>query len=171
MEKKKGNKVLKFLGSLDIYAAIVIMLVLLAITVTNVFMRYVMRSPITWVDELQLFLFLWVVYLSAGAAFRYSSHVAIEIVVDSLKGNVRKAAEFLAFICSLVILIYLMYQSNRYYLQLVSTNKIATLLRISYKYVYAVVPIGNALMVVSMIIYYLRELFGLKLGKEEEEEV
>jgi len=170
MENKKENKVLKFLGSLDIYVASIIMLVLLGITVVNVFMRYVMRSPITWVDELQLFLFLWIVYLSAGAAFRHSSHVAIEIIVDSLKGNAKKAAEIFAFLCSLLIMIYLIYQSNRYYMQLVSTNKIATLLRVSYKYVYGVVPIGNVLMLVSMVVYYLREIFGLSLGKEPEEE-
>ena len=76
MEKKKENKVLKSLGSLDIYVASIIMLVLLGITVVNVFMRYVMRSPITWVDELQLFLFLWIVYLSAGAAFRHSFSIS-----------------------------------------------------------------------------------------------
>ena len=168
MNKKiQDNKLLRILSNLDIWVAGIIMLALLILTFVNVLMRYVARSPITWADELQLFMFLWIVYLAAGAGFRNGSHVVIEILVDSLPAKAKRFFEILAFILSMIIVIYLMIQSNASYMQLIHTNKIATLLRVSFKWVYLCIPIGNVLMVVSLVIYYYRELFGKKEAEQE----
>ncbi len=167
MNEKKQSNLLKVLSNLDIWVAAIIMFALLILTFVNVLMRYVARSPITWADELQLFMFLWIVYLCAGAGFRNGSHVVIEILVDSLPAKAKKACEIVAFIVSIVVVVFLMIQSNAYYFQLIKTGKIATLLRVPFKYIYVCIPIGNVLMVISLIIYYFRDVFGI--GKKNEE--
>lgn len=165
MDESKKKSPWGVIGNLDIAAACIVLALLLCLTFVNVIMRYIMRSPITWAEELQMFMFLWIVYLAAGAAFRHSSHVVIEIIVDALPKGPKRIAEIIGFVLSLIVLCYLAIQGNAYYMQMVSTGKISTLLRIPYKYAYAVIPIGNVLMIVSLIYFYVNLLF-LK-GKEE----
>lgn len=167
MAEPKKKTFLDILGELDVAAACIVLFLLLCLTFVNVIMRYIMRSPITWAEEMQMFMFLWVVYLAAGAAFRNSSHIAIEILVDSLPAGMKKICEIIAFICSVVIVIYLMIQGNAYYMQMVNTGKISTLLRIHYKYAYGVIPVGNVLMLVSLIYSGVKNLF--LSGKEGTE--
>ena len=168
MAEPKKNSFLSILGQLDVIAACIVLFLLLCLTFVNVIMRYIMRSPITWAEEMQMFMFLWVVYLAAGAAFRNNSHIAIEILVDSLPAGPKKNAEIIAFIFSVIIVVYLMMQGNAYYMQMVNTGKISTLLRISYRYAYGVIPVGNVLMLVSLIFYNVKHLF--LTGKEDAKE-
>ncbi|MCR5371399.1 MAG: TRAP transporter small permease [Clostridium sp.] len=168
MAESKNKGILGILGQLDVIVACIVLFLLLCLTFVNVIMRYVMRSPITWAEEMQMFMFLWVVYLAAGAAFRNSSHIAIEILVDSLPAGPKKICEIIAFICSLIIVVYLAIQGNAYYNQMVATGKISTLLRIPYRYAYGVIPIGNLLMIVSLVFYNVKYLF--LSGKEEKTE-
>lgn len=159
MNEPKKKRILGIIGELDVAAACIVLLVLLCLTFVNVIMRYIMRSPITWAEELQMFMFLWIVYLGAGAAFRNGSHVVIEIVVDALPAGAKRVAELVGFAVSLAVLCYLTLQGNAYYMQMVSTGKISTLLRIPYRYAYLVIPVGNVLMLVSLVFSNVKNIF------------
>ena len=64
------NKALKVLGNLDMVFAGVLMVGLIVLTFVGVIRRYFLRDPITWMEEVQMLLFLWVVFLGGSAAFR-----------------------------------------------------------------------------------------------------
>ena len=68
----KSNKTLKILGNLDVGVSCVMMVALVILTFVCVLMRYIMRSPITWQEEVQMLLFLWIVFLGGAGAFRRS---------------------------------------------------------------------------------------------------
>ena len=152
------NKALKVLGNLDMVFAGVLMVGLIVLTFVGVIRRYFLRDPITWMEEVQMLLFLWVVFLGGSAAFRTGSHIAIEIVVDALP---KKIGGFMG---------YLFMQEWSYYYQLMEAGKVTTLLRIPYSIVYLVVPVGGILMIVSMLFAAYRQFIAKKpLGTEETE--
>lgn len=164
----KNNKAMKILGNLDLGLGCVMAAVLILLTFAGVLMRYILRSPITWQEEVQMLLFLWITFLGGSAAFRTGGHIAIEIVVDALPKKIGSMVEKVGVLIQLGILGYLFSQELAYYNQLVSTNKVTNLLRLPYSIAYLVVPVGGALMIVSML-YYTYKVYFRKNQKEKEE--
>ena len=147
----KSNKTLKILGNLDVGVSCVMMVALVILTFVGVLMRYIMRSPITWQEEVQMLLFLWIVFLGGAGAFRAGSHIAIEILVDALPKKIGGVIERFDVLLQLLILVYLFWQEIQYYNQLIVAGRVTNLLRLPYGVAYAVVPIGGALMLISML--------------------
>ncbi|MCI8848348.1 MAG: TRAP transporter small permease [Oscillibacter sp.] len=162
----KSNKTLKILGNLDVGVSCVMMVALVILTFVGVLMRYIMRSPITWQEEVQMLLFLWIVFLGGAGAFRAGSHIAIEILVDALPKKIGGVIERFDVLLQLLILVYLFWQEIQYYNQLIVAGRVTNLLRLPYGAAYAVVPIGGALMLISML-YAAYGRFIKKSGKEE----
>lgn len=168
MQEKKP---LKILGNLDVVAACVLLVGLIALTFVGVLKRYLFRSPITWMEEVQMLLFLWVVFLGGSAAFRSGSHIAIEIVVDALPKKIGGIIERIDVLLQLVILGYLFVQEFTYYTQLVSTGKLTNLLRLPYSIAYFVVPVGGILMIVSVLFAAYQKYIAKKPAEGEGTDV
>ena len=139
------------LGNLDLYFMVILLACLIVLTVGGVLKRYVLRNPISWLEEIQALLFMWITFIGGSAAFRYASHVSIEILVDSLPKKIGGLIERFDVLLQLLILGYLCYQEFTYYFQLISTGKVTNLLRIPYSVAYLALPIGGVLMLVSML--------------------
>lgn len=139
------------LGNLDLYFMVILLACLIVLTVVGVLKRYILRNPISWLEEIQALLFMWITFIGGSAAFRYASHVSIEILVDSLPKKIGGLIERFDVLLQLLILGYLCYQEFTYYFQLISTGKVTNLLRIPYSVAYLALPIGGVLMLVSML--------------------
>ena len=139
------------LGNLDLYFMVILLACLIVLTVGGVLKRYILRNPISWLEEIQALLFMWITFIGGSAAFRYASHVSIEILVDSIPKKIGGLIERFDVLLQLLILGYLCYQEFTYYFQLISTGKVTNLLRIPYSVAYLALPIGGVLMLVSML--------------------
>jgi TRAP-type C4-dicarboxylate transport system permease small subunit len=64
------------------------MLAMTALVFTNVVTRYGFGFSIAWVEEVSLYLMIWIAYLGAGLAMREGRHVAIETFQDRLPAGV-----------------------------------------------------------------------------------
>lgn len=168
MEKTKKGKLSQILGNLDVSAACVLLAGLVVLTFAGVLKRYIFRDPIAWMEEVQPLLFLWMVFLAAGAAFRTGGHVAIEIVVDALPKKVSSVIERIDVLVELLILAYLTWQSCVFYGQCVATNKVTLFLQIPYSLAYVVLPIGCVLMIVSVIYREVSDIRAARAAKEKE---
>lgn len=70
---------------------------LMAITTfANVVARYIFNSNILWAQELTVFLFAWLVLLGACYAVKKSSHLGVDLLIDSLSPEMRKAVGLIA---------------------------------------------------------------------------
>jgi len=167
---KEKNKIspLQILGNLDLYFTVLLLSGLILLTFMGVLKRYIFRSPISWMEEVQGLLFMWITFIGGGVAFRKAAHVSIEILVDSLPKKIGVLIERFNILIQLVILGYLCRQEFLYYLQLTSTGKVTNLLRLPYSLVYLALPIGGILMIVSMLwASYQQFVRGINLKEGE----
>ena len=139
------------LGNLDLYFMVILLACLIVLTVGGVLKRYILRNPISWLEEIQALLFMWITFIGGSEALRYAYHVSIEILEDSLPKKIGGLIERFDVLLQLLILGYLCYQEFTYYFQLISTGKVTNLLRIPYSVAYLALPIGGVLMLVSML--------------------
>lgn len=64
-----SNKRLKSLLNLDLLVASISLITLIIITFFGVLMRYIFNNPFVWQQEVQLWCFVWVVFLEVVQHF------------------------------------------------------------------------------------------------------
>jgi len=86
---------------LDVFLrwALVALAVIMVLTVTwQVFSRYALRAPSSLTEEIARFQLIWLGLLGAVYTFRNRMHVGIDLLVASLEGKKRLAAELVSLI-------------------------------------------------------------------------
>lgn len=146
----QGKRWLKIMCNLDLYIAAIALIILTLVTSSGAFMRYVLRTPLLWQEEVQAFCQVWMVFLGGSVAFRLGSHVAIEMVVDILPANIQRLVSYLIDIIVLFVLLYLCVNSQAYIIKVFGISGRPTpILRIPYSLLYGVAPYGCVLMIIS----------------------
>lgn len=146
---KKEKNLLKVVGNLDIFVAVVALIVLVGLTSFGVVMRYIIGKPFTWLEEVQLFCMVWIVFGAGGAAFRTGNHVAIEMVVEMFPESVQKIIGIIVDLVVLFIVSYLCVQSIRFVGVFISSERSTSMLKIPYTLIYGIAPVSYLLMIIS----------------------
>lgn len=161
--KKLFNNILK----IDYFIAIVSVAGLIGVTFFGVFMRYLFNSPFVWLEEVQLWLMVWVVFYGGAAAVRSGNHVAIEFIVDKLPKSMHKVVTIFELTVITAVLWFLSTNSIALIQQFVKSGRVTNLLHIPYVFIYSAVPIGCFLIVLNTAILAIEELFDLKIIESE----
>lgn len=159
----KKRKVFHYLKNLDFYIATINLIVLVVLTTLGVIMRYVFNKPFTWLEEVQLFSMVWIVFSGAGLAFRTHSHVAIEMVVEQFPVSMQKVIDYLIHITFVILIGYLFYTSIGYLQMFIKNGRKTSMLDIPMWVFYGIVPIAC----IDMLISYF---YSLKHDDGDEEE-
>jgi TRAP-type C4-dicarboxylate transport system permease small subunit len=144
------------------------LILLMAANVLNVlwqvFSRFILRDPSSFTEELARYLLIWVGLLGASYASGHKMHLAVDVLVERLKGKSRALAELI--IQSLVFLFALFVMAIgglRLVIVTLTLNQISASLQIKLGYVYLVIPLSGALIMFyafASIIDTMRELKG-----------
>lgn len=160
---KKESTLKKVIGSLDIAVAAVTLVVLIIMTFAGVIMRYIVGHPFTWLEEVQLFCMVWIVFAAGGAAFRTGSHVAIEMVVEMFPQSVQKIISYVIDVIVFLVIAYLFYNSIGFIQMFVNNGRSSSMLKIPMTIQYGIAPVSYILMIVS---YFYSKYFDRKGGEE-----
>ena len=71
--------------------------------------RYLFGVSFGWAEEFPLFLFLWVCFLAAAAAYRQNSHLGVTLLYDRLPLGFRKTARYLELLLTLAFFSVIFY--------------------------------------------------------------
>lgn len=139
---KKFQFVKKVLLNLDVIVASVAMLALVFCTFSGVIARYIVGKPFGWIEEVQAFMIIWVIFGAAGAAFRTANHAVIEIFYEMFPSIIRKILDVVILAVTIVTLCYLGYTSLQYIRVFAATGRTTAVLHVSYIMIYCIVPIS-----------------------------
>lgn len=160
----KKNPIKTIIGNLDIAVASIALIVLIVLTFTGVIMRYVVGKPFTWMEEVQLFCMVWIVFAASGAAFRTHNHVAIEMVVEMFPAGVQKVISYIIDIVVVLAIAYLFYASIGFIQVFVKNGRSSSILHIPMTLQYGIAPVSYVLSIIS----YFYAKYIDKTPKEEE---
>lgn len=146
---KSKNKLIHLLSNLDWAVTCIAMAVLIFVTFLGVIMRYFFNSPLVWTEEVQLWCFVWVVFLGGGATFRLGEHVSIDILVDLLPKALQKIVKVVEYVVVIAVLIYYTKYSTVLAQQMVRTERLTNILGIPYGLIYGAFPVGCIIMIIS----------------------
>ncbi len=161
---KKESTLKKVIFNLDIAVSAIVLMVLIVLTFMGVIMRYIVGKPFTWLEEVQLFCMVWIVFSAAGAAYRTHNHVAIEMVVEMFPKSIQKIIEYVIDIIVVATIAYLFYTSIGFIQVFLKNGRTTSILHIPMWLQYGIAPVSY---VISIISYFYAKYFD-KSRKEEE---
>lgn len=159
----KESKFYKIYSTIDVSLSVIAFILLVTITFVGVIMRYFFNNPLIWQEEAQLACSLWICFMGGSYAFREKSHIAIDVLVDSLPQSAQKSISVIVYIVEVLVLAFVGYNCYKMTAQYAQTGKIISSLHIKMVYVYCVVPAGFLFMIISASLAFIDEI----MGKEE----
>lgn len=154
--KKIGKAIYWIMGKFEETVSMSMITVTIAVTVINVFARYLFKSSIPWAQEVSGIAWTWTCMLGISWCFRRNMHMGVDFVVAKLKPNARRITYILSFIILGVAFVFMTYMSV-----IITINggyKLTNYFKIPYavKYISAVIAFVN--MTVYSICYVVNAI-------------
>ena len=145
------SKIRKAIDSVELAFFALCLSALVALTVTAVIMRYVVGKPFGWTEEVQMLLLVWSVFSGASIAFRERGHIAIDLLTNALPKKVQEVIEVIVWILVMISICMI------FKLEL-ATGQSTTMLKIPKFYIYGVVVVCCAMMVVNHVLNGIEDI-------------
>lgn len=147
----------RLLDSAGDWAAKLVTVLIVAITVIAVFMRYALNDPLQWVEEVLVTLFMWMIMLGAASAMRVRGHVSIDAITGLLPPAGQRAVRIFNDVLGAAILIALGWLGLE--LTLDAGDKITPILGLPYTYIDMAMPVGCFWMALYSLMHLYADLF------------
>ncbi|WP_295153975.1 TRAP transporter small permease [uncultured Brachyspira sp.] len=152
---------MKVLEKIIDISSIIMMFILFAVILFQVFFRYCLNMPLKWTEEFARYLFVWVSMIGWTYGTRYDSHIKVNIFYDMFPKKIKFFVFIFIQLLSLTFSLFLGYLS----ILLMKQGALfkASALPINFAAVYAIMPIVSLILAV----YALVKLFNFIKHKEE----
>ena len=157
--KSKLDKLISYL--------LIVLMALMVVNVTwQVASRYIFKDPSSFTDELSRYMMIWVGMLGAAYVAGKNDHLAIDILLTSLKGKAQDKLMILISVCILVFALIVMVigGSNLVYITFILSQKSATL-QIPLAYVYSIIPFSGVLITYYQLFFIIQLSTSIKTAE------
>jgi TRAP-type C4-dicarboxylate transport system permease small subunit len=145
-----------FLAGFEENLAAALLGLMLVVMCWQVLTRYVVGAPSEWSEEASRYLYVYVVFLGTSAAISSRSHVSITYFSDLLPPPGRLALSLGVDVLILAFLAVMVWWGGKATLRNVDIPLSVT--QVSYAWVYVVVPVTSAIMIVRTLLLMGRDV-------------
>ena len=127
-----------FLGTLVLFCSGLLLL--------NVILRYIFLAPISWAEELSLYLMAWLVFVGCSVAIRTRGHIAVDLLPLALSPANRRRLALLVGLLILVFLTVFFYFSALHTLRVYDAKQVTPVMLAPMWLTYLCMPVASVLM-------------------------
>lgn len=135
---------MKILNQFDTIFSSIITAIIVILTVSAVGLRYIFNSPLAWIEEVLISLYIWMIMIGAVSAMKSRKHISIDAINMLLSKKHQRWLQYFNDIVSIIVLLVFGYVG--YELAQSAIQKITPILGISYYYIDLAIPIGSVWM-------------------------
>lgn len=128
------------------------MITLSTVVIGQVLLR-LLGTSINWATEFSCYLFIWMTMLGSAVASKYVMHIGVDILVERLKGKIRKIVMLMSHLLFLAGLIIFIIAGLQYTLQQIPNFTVT--MEISKAWFYVSMPICGVLMAYYTLVQLL----------------
>jgi TRAP-type C4-dicarboxylate transport system permease small subunit len=125
-------------------AAVVAMTLLVLVQIV---LRYILNVPLAWVEEMTVFLMIWMAFMGAAVGVRRGTHIAMTMLVERLP---RGLARIIFYVSTVAIIAFAGVVVWQGLLLMISVgNQRSAALGVPMIYPYLIVPLGAVLIILQ----------------------
>lgn len=148
----------RVLVRIETFAAGGLVIMVAAVVLLQVLMRYLFAYPNPWSEEVSRFCFIWVSLLGASLAVEHRAHFGFDQVTEALAPRARMVVEVCAR--AVVLVFSLLLIGTGIALMDLTMGERSPALNLPVALVYAAAPVSGVLMVVHMVAGWVKEDAG-----------
>jgi TRAP-type C4-dicarboxylate transport system permease small subunit len=141
----------------------ILMFAMMVIIFSQVIARYAFNRSLSWSEEVGRYIFVWISFLGLAAAYKQGAHVALDLLLKSLKGAARRTLEMVNIV--LIIVLSSAIIISGFKLFQVGMRQKSTALKLPMHWVFIVVPVCGIL-----LLYFSLRNLGVLLAKKDKGE-
>ena len=135
---------------LEVSICVILMVIMAVLLNVQVFMRYVMRSSLSWTEELARYVFIWLVYIGISYGAKISKHLRMEAGLDLFPKKWRPFVLLAADAFFFCFAVYISYRGWDVVQRQIRLGQISPAMGIPMWIVYAAPMVGFALTAVRV---------------------
>ena len=147
------EKVSAFCG----YVAALLLLIMCLLVLYQVFTRYVLNDPAAFTEEIVRYMLIWTGFVGAACAFGTRQHMALMVVVESVRPKTKAWMMALTDAIVLFLAIFVMFIGGAQN-AINSANAFSPLLGVPRALVYAIAPLSAIFVIVIQAINIVEDL-------------
>lgn len=125
----------------------------------NVTGRYLIGIPLTGVDEIEIYILIWIAFLGAAVVTWRGQHLRMDVILGTLPPRVRKGVALLESGVLAVIALFVTVQSFRYVERIYALGAVSDIAGVPTWFPHSAVFISFGAMVLIVVIRATRTLF------------
>jgi TRAP-type C4-dicarboxylate transport system permease small subunit len=129
------------------------MAAIVLITLGAVWWRYVLNSPIAWIEQVSNMLFIWIVFVGSAVLYRQKLHIAVDMFMEMLPDRLKPWGFWMIEMLNLSFIVVLFVYSLKLSIDVLPNTTGA--LDISPAYYYFSAPVSCAM----MMLYFVEKIF------------
>ena len=137
------------------------LIVAILFNVINVTGRYVTGFTLTGIDELEVYLLIWIAFLNAAVVSWRRDHLRMDLIVKALPGPMRRVTHAFEALILLIVTTFVAYYSFVYVQRIVRLGAVSDMARVPTWIAHSAVFVGFALMALTAL-YRGIALFGAR---------
>ena len=146
------------------HLAWILVALMVATILLQVFMRYVVGSALPWPEELARAFMIWMMALVAGSGYRWGAFVSIDLVGERLPRMLSRALELMLLVLALVLMVQLFVLALEFFERGFRTR--AASFKLSRAWIYLAMPVCFGTMILVNLELLLRAI-GRTFGDPE----
>lgn len=139
---------------LEVYFASTALIAFSFLVVLQVFMRYILGSPLVWSEELARFALVWFVWIAGSYAVKYQRHVKFSVLVNLVGKKlplVRRIVQTIVYLLWLAFIVLMLVLSWEQVQQLQRTGQVSAGSRVPMYVVYFGLTLGMLFMTFRVV--------------------
>ncbi|MGL4606662.1 MAG: TRAP transporter small permease [Eubacteriaceae bacterium] len=119
---------------------------------TQVIMRSVFQSSLSWSEELSRYIFIWQIWLGTSIALREEEHINVKLIYNYVKNErLQNVVRALSNTIWLVFSVFLVYIGSQLVESMMLRNAVSSGLQIPLVFVYVALPLSSLIVVLRLI--------------------
>ncbi|MBW8637829.1 TRAP transporter small permease [Hoeflea sp. WL0058] len=144
------NRILSAAGRFELVVSNLSLALLVVVLAAQIFFRYVLHVGLSWSEEVSRFAFVWFVYISASVAAQRGAHIRVTLFARLLPVNERLTF-LLADIIWIIFNTFVVWAGILLIQRTLTYPVYSTSLFLPLAYIYTVIPLAHALMIVRIV--------------------
>jgi len=140
------------------YLLAFLLAVIVLIVFSNVLSRYLFNASLAWSDEISRMMFIWLVFLGAIIAYVNNEHLGLDIFIKFFPKKTTQVFILVADIVVFISLTVVLKGGIDMTVDSFESGWISSAVPIQYGYIYLVVPISAALMLIECFLKFINDI-------------
>ena len=137
------------------YTLIVMMAVMTATIIIQVFLRYIFSYSLSWSEEVARYLMIWVAFLGGSLALKKGLHIGVELMITRLRQGVKRWVLLFSQLLIFLFLVFLTIGGMKLTWAVRDQSSPALLFSMSLAYLSA--PVGGLFMAIQSFHLLIKE--------------